>query len=143
MLVVGCLVSNTNVFLKESKDPLPEVHPNESYLRPGTRKEQRSGSTEFIPLNPLDPLNPYPLIIYSFPTVKTNQFVHGICAMGTSYIRATSTDPDFTYTQIPNFQNGVQMWADRDYITGDVSHNRICQGGIYLQPSQHKVRSSI
>merc|ERR1712150_349865 len=36
------------------------------------------------------------------------------------------------------FQNGVKMWADRNYITSEVSGAEMCQGGIYLEPSRHK-----
>ena len=77
---------------------------------------------------------------YDFPEVNTGQFVHGLCVMGASNAIATSTDPNLKYTLVPNFQNGVKMWADRSYITSQVSGDEMCQGGIYLQPSRHKVR---
>ena len=80
-----------------------------------------------------------PLISYNFPTDNTNEFVHGICAMGASRVQATSTDPNLTYTPISEFQNGIKMWGDRNYVASNVSGNKMCQGGIYLQPSKHKV----
>ena len=80
-----------------------------------------------------------PLISYNFPADGTNQFVHGLCTMGASHVQATSTDPNLTYTPISEFQNGVKMWDDRNYVTSNVSGVEMCQGGIYLQPSRHKV----
>ena len=82
-------------------------------------------------------------LFYNFPPVQTNQFVHGICVMGAKYAEATSTDPELTYTLIPEFQNGVKMWADRTYMTSEVSGTELCEGGIYLQPSRHKVSNHI
>jgi hypothetical protein len=78
---------------------------------------------------------------YEFPPVTTNEFVHGICALGASHAGATSTDPDLTYTSIPNFQDGEVMWDDRNYVTSGIQGDEMCEGGIYLQPSLHKVRS--
>ena len=67
---------------------------------------------------------------YDFPAVNTDQFVHGICAVGASRVKATSNDLNLTYTQIPKFQNDMKMWADRDYIANDVYGAEMCQGGI-------------
>ena len=112
----------------------PEVHPNERHLR--SRTKERSFEEEKISsfLKATDPL-----ISYNFPADNTNQFVHGLCAMGASHVQATSTDPNLTYTPISEFQNGVKMWDDRNYVTSNVSGVEMCQGGIYLQPSRHKV----
>lgn len=60
--------------------------------------------------------------------------------MGAYDAQATSTDPNLTYTSIPNFGNGLRMWGDRNYVSSDVSGAEMCQDGIYLQPSRVKVR---
>ena len=59
--------------------------------------------------------------------------------MGTSSVEATSTDPDLTYTSIANFQDGVKMFGDRDYVTSGVNGVEECEGGNYLQPSRARV----
>ena len=78
-------------------------------------------------------------ISYVFPEVDTNEFVHGICVLGASDAGATSTDPDLTYTSIPNFQDGTKVWNDRNYVTSGIQGDEMCEGGLYLQPSLHKV----
>ncbi len=59
--------------------------------------------------------------------------------MGTFSVEATSTDSDLTYESIPNFQDGVKMWANRDDIASGVNGVEECEGGNYLQPSVSRV----
>ena len=77
---------------------------------------------------------------YSFPSTDTNQFVHGICVLGASSASAVSdTFLDLEYTLVPNFQDGVTLWSNRDYTAQGITGPEMCEGGLYLQPSKHKV----
>ena len=77
---------------------------------------------------------------YDFPPVATSQFVHGLCAMGASYFTATATDQNLTYkVGSNNFQDGVRLWSNRDYVVDGIQGADMCEGGIYLEPSRHKV----
>ncbi len=80
---------------------------------------------------------------YTFPKVTTSQFVHGLCVLGASEAQATSDDPQLTYTNIPNFGDDVQLWANRGYKALGINNEDYCKGGTYLQPSLHKVRMTI
>ncbi len=82
-------------------------------------------------------------VSYQFPPVATSQFVHGLCVLGASKARATSDDPQLTYTSIPNFADDVQLWTNRDYKASGIDSEDYCKGGTYLQPSLHKVRFMI
>mmetsp|Transcript_6813 Transcript_6813/g.7842 ORF Transcript_6813/g.7842 Transcript_6813/m.7842 type:complete len:171 (-) Transcript_6813:175-687(-) len=75
---------------------------------------------------------------YTFPKVTTSQFVHGLCVLGASEAQATSDDPQLTYTNIPNFGDDVQLWANRGYKALGINNEDYCKGGTYLQPSLHK-----
>jgi len=75
---------------------------------------------------------------YAFPPVTTSQFVHGLCVLGASQARATSNDPQLTYTEIPNFADDVELWGNRGYKALGVDNDGDCVGGTYLQPSLHK-----
>jgi len=76
---------------------------------------------------------------YDFPPVATSQFVHGLCAMGASYFTATATDRNLTYkVGSDNFQDGVRLWSNRDYVADGVQGADMCEGGIYLEPNRHK-----
>ena len=56
--------------------------------------------------------------------------------MGVHSVEAMSTDPRLTYTSIANFQDGVQLWGDRNYyVAAEVHGIEECEGGTYLQPS--------
>ncbi len=92
--------------------------------------------TQAPTLAPLD-------VSYQFPPVATSQFVHGLCVLGASNTRVTSDDPRLTYTSIPNFGDDVQLWTDRDFKASGIDNEDYCKGGIYLQPSLHKVRFMI
>ena len=85
-----------------------------------------------------------PSINFSFPTTRTNQFVHGLCVMGATFAEATSTNAGLKYTMVSErFDNGVRLWDDRNYVADGVSGIEMCQGGIYLKPNKHKVRQII
>ena len=88
-------------------------------------------------------------VSYTFPEVKTHNggFVHGICVMGATQVSASSTDTDLSYSSVPNFQNGMKLWSDRNYIAAPINSessnkgivgDEFCQGGNYLKPSKHK-----
>ena len=80
-------------------------------------------------------------ISFSFPptTKSTRGFVHGICVLGASSAEAVSNNPELTYTMVTEFRSGSKLWDDRNYIASNVTGNEMCQGGIYLRPSKHKV----
>jgi len=83
-------------------------------------------------------------IYYTFPPTKTSQFVHGLCVMGASFARATSTNnAGLTYTMLSEpFDDGVKLWDDRDYVADEVSGSEMCEGGIYLRPNMVKTIAS-
>ena len=81
-------------------------------------------------------------ISFSFPPTSTNQFVHGLCVMGASYAEATSTNTNLSYSTVSNFKDGVTLWNDRNYVANGVSGDEMCEGGIYLKPSNHKVSTN-
>merc|ERR1712008_53858 len=77
-------------------------------------------------------------VSYTFPPVQTNQFVHGLCVKGVSDAGASSTDSYLSYTSVANFQDGMKIWDDRNYVVRGVEGDAMCEGGIYLRPSRHK-----
>ena len=80
---------------------------------------------------------------YSFPYIDTDQFVHGICVLGASSAGAYSdTDYDLEYTVVPDFGDGMELWGDRDYTVSGIEGPEMCEGGLYLKPSRHKVSSN-
>jgi hypothetical protein len=79
---------------------------------------------------------------YTFPPTDTNQFTHGLCVLGASSAGAFSdTDFDLEYRVVPDFRDGVKLWSDRDYVAEGIIGADMCEGGIYLEPSRHKVCS--
>ena len=76
----------------------------------------------------------------TFPEIDTSEFVYGICVVGASSAIGISTDISLTYSEVLNFQSGQTAWSDRSYTIEGVE-NTICVGGIFLQPSKHKVRN--
>ena len=76
--------------------------------------------------------------ILEFPSIDTHEFVHGICVVGASSVNAYSSDQRLYYTQYDGFADGQVAWKDRDYTLEGIDGS-VCAGGIYLQPSAHKV----
>ena len=57
----------------------------------------------------------------TFPSTYIEIFVHGICVLGASYAKATSSNySDLTYTLMPNCKDGVKLWGDRDYVESGI-----------------------
>lgn len=78
--------------------------------------------------------------IYSFPSTDTEELVHGLCVLGASSAGAFSdTNFDLEYKVVPDFGDGVRLWSDTDYIVKGIQGEDMCEGGIYLEPSKHKV----
>lgn len=59
--------------------------------------------------------------------------------MGVSSATATSTYSPLTYTEVPNWRDGIKMWDNRDYVVSGIQGPEMCEGGLYLRPSLHKV----
>jgi hypothetical protein len=79
-------------------------------------------------------------VSYTFPPTDTNEFVHGLCVMGAKEFTAYDNSNSLGYKLLDQaFGNGVKLWADRSYVTSGVSGPAMCEGGMYLQPSHHKV----
>merc|ERR1719242_3026466 len=92
---------------------------------------------------PSQTLPPTDSVSFTFPPTTTSQFVHGLCVMGASFAEATSTNAGLSYTTVSEqFDNGVTLWNDRNYVADGVSGSEMCQGGIYLKPNKHKAISS-
>jgi len=76
-------------------------------------------------------------IVYEFPEVMTDEFVHGLCVAGASQAAASSSYDELTYDAVSDFRAGVKAFGDRDYTYGGVI-DTVCADGIFLKPSRHK-----
>ncbi|GFH47585.1 hypothetical protein CTEN210_04060 [Chaetoceros tenuissimus] len=72
--------------------------------------------------------------------------IHAICLSRASHAIATSDyntsyNGVLSYTSVLNFSNGQLGWDDRDYTLQNVD-STVCNGGIYLKPSNIVVRDA-
>jgi len=83
--------------------------------------------------------NPIVDVSYTFPYVKTGQFVHGLCVLGATNVEANSSFSGLKYTAVQGFGKGTKLWDNRGYLVdGDIQGSDMCAGGTYLRPSRHK-----
>jgi hypothetical protein len=76
-------------------------------------------------------------LVYEFPEVMTEEFVHGLCVAGASQAAASSSYDELTYDAVSGFEAGQRAWGDRDYTYRGVK-DTVCADGIFLKPSKHK-----
>ena len=72
--------------------------------------------------------------------------IHAMCLSRASHASATSNyntsyNGALSYTLVSNFSNGQLGWDDRDYTLQNVD-STVCNGGIYLKPSNINVRDA-
>ena len=72
--------------------------------------------------------------------------IHAMCLSRASQASATSDYNTYyngalSYTSVSNFSNGQRGWDDRDYTLQNVD-STVCNGGIYLKPSNINVRDA-
>lgn len=83
-------------------------------------------------------------VTYTSPPATKEDFIVAFCVIGASEASGISSYSDLTYTALPvgSFTNGLKLFDDRSYVLAGADDDTICKDGIYLKPSQMRVRET-